>query len=168
MWVSPAWAKADLLRSLSGLGQDVIPDRGGDPCTGVRSAIFDQPGSDTYAEIEYHTPQSLLEILWAYWDKIKLPLARPYNLDAFFSINLPEEAPPSEHAAEHQELLNELRKYQRIRPLINHLGTTQTVRREDIARPRNAARERNQRPPGVYVPACQRSDHLHAISHMTT
>lgn len=125
--------KSRLLRSLSGLTQDVIPDRGGDPCTGVRSAIFDQPSSDTYAEIEYHTPQSLLEILWAYWDKIKLPLARPYNLDAFFSITLPEEAPPSEHAAEHQELLNELRKYQRIRPLINHLGTTQTVRREDIA-----------------------------------
>ncbi len=125
--------KSRLLRSLSGLGPDVIPDRGGDPCTGVRSTMYDQPQGDTYAEIVYHTPQSLLEILWAYWDKIELPLAKPYSLDAFFGLVLPEEAPRSEHTAEHQELLNELRKYQRIRPLQSRLGTTQTVRRDEIA-----------------------------------
>ena len=125
--------KSRLLRSLSGLGPDVIPDRGGDPCTGVRSTIYDQPSNETYAEIVYHTPQSLLEILWAYWDKIELPVAKPYSLDSFFNLTLPEEAPRSEHTAEHQELLNELRKYQRIRPLQNRLGTTQTVRQQDIA-----------------------------------
>lgn len=126
--------KSRLLRSLSGLGPDVIPDRGGDPCTGVRSTIFDQVSGETYAEIVYHSSQSLLEILWAYWDKIRLPLAKPYSLDSFFSMTLPEEAPRSEHTAEHQELLNELRKYQRVRPLQNRLGTTQTVRREEIAK----------------------------------
>ena len=125
--------KSRLLRSLSGLGPDVIPDRGGDPCTGVRSTMYDQPQGDTYAEIVYHTSQSLLEILWAYWDKIELPLAKPHSLESFFNLTLPEEAPRSEHTAEHQELLNELRKYQRIRPLQSRLGTTQTVRRDEIA-----------------------------------
>ena len=125
--------KSRLLRSLSGLGPDVVPDRGGDPCTGVRSSIFDQAKGDTYAEIIYHTPASLLEILWAYWDKIKLPLLKPMTLDAFFNLNLPEEVPQSEHASEYQELLNELRKYQKVRSLQSRLGTTQTARRDEIA-----------------------------------
>ncbi|MDJ0903167.1 MAG: hypothetical protein QNJ55_30655 [Xenococcus sp. MO_188.B8] len=69
--------KSRLLRSLTGLSEDVIPDGNKGHCTGVASTIYpNHDGNETYALIWFHTPESfLMEIIAPYYKKLQLGAA---------------------------------------------------------------------------------------------
>lgn len=65
--------KSTLLKSLTGLQDDVIPALPGKACTAARSTIAHQQGAVTSAEILFHSEASFLqEVILPYYHKLKL------------------------------------------------------------------------------------------------
>jgi ElaB/YqjD/DUF883 family membrane-anchored ribosome-binding protein len=65
--------KSRLLRSLTGLSPDEIPDGEKGHCTGVRSTIYQNPNSETYGMVWFHTEQTFLdEAIGPYYEKLDL------------------------------------------------------------------------------------------------
>lgn len=134
--------KSLLLRRLSGLGANVIPDREGDPCTGVRSVIEHHEGAETAGTVHYHTEESLLKIIGYYWDTLDLAShglgERPSGVADFLRASLPapealfREARPQNKTLRESHL-DELRKYQtHLPPLLPRLGKVEQIREDQI------------------------------------
>lgn len=136
--------KSLLLRRLAGLDSDVIPDRAGDPCTGVRSVVEHHEGAETNGMVHYHSEESLLTIIGYYWDELALQNfgvgEKPRTVAEFLRARLPspqalfsEVKPQNKMLRERQ--LAELMKYQkRIPPLVARLGQVQSIQKGQISR----------------------------------
>jgi hypothetical protein len=101
--------KSTFLQSITGLGNEIIPARGGaDACTAVMSIVHHRPDQATEAKITFHSTSSLFdEVILPYYQKLKLePEPRNWNDFIYGSFAYPE---PSE--AENVALLNNLKKY---------------------------------------------------------
>lgn len=126
--------KSLLLRKLSGLGADVIPERPGDPCTGVRSTVVHDSDGPTRGEVNYHTHESLLEIIRKYWEVLAFPDPPP-SLTTFLNERLPDLPPRIGREAMDQRLYEELRKYHtHLRPLLPKLGSVEEIEEGEIVR----------------------------------
>ena len=99
--------KSTLLQSITGLGNDIIPARGGgEPCTAVKSVVHHRPGQETQAKITFHSVSSLFkEVILPYFEKLSL---RPVPKDFESFIRTPfEHSEPSD--ATKIALLNRLK-----------------------------------------------------------
>ena len=76
--------KSRLLRSLTGLSENEIPDGKGGHCTGVTSTIKpNHDGDEIYGEIWFHTSESFLEeVIAPYYQELGLGKV-PYSLEEF-------------------------------------------------------------------------------------
>lgn len=136
--------KSLLLRHLAGLDSDVIPDRGGDPCTGVRSVVQHHEGVETTGTVYYHSEESLLTIIGYYWDELALQDfgagEKPKTVAEFLRARLPSpqalfrDVKPQNKTVRESHL-DELLKYQqRIPPLVSRLGQVQAIQKGQISR----------------------------------
>ncbi len=101
--------KSTFLQSITGLGNEIIPARGGaDACTAVMSVVHHRPGQATEAKITFHSPSSLFEeVILPYYQKLELrPVPRDWNDFIYGSFEYPE---PSD--AVNVALLKNLKKY---------------------------------------------------------
>lgn len=81
--------KSRLLQSLTGLTTAEIPDGDGQHCTGVRSTIYHNPSTETYAEVLFHSERSFLnEVIAPYYEKLQLG-AKATSLEEFSHKSLP-------------------------------------------------------------------------------
>lgn len=62
--------KSLVLQRISGLEGDVIPSSDGSHCTGTRSIISNDPGSEPMAEIDFYTEREYADIINAYLEAI--------------------------------------------------------------------------------------------------
>ncbi|WP_088893791.1 hypothetical protein [Leptolyngbya ohadii] len=100
--------KSRLLQSLTGLSTVEIPDGELLQCTGVRSTIYHDPDTTTYAEVVFHSEQSFLEeIIAPYYKQLGLGI-EPKSLQAFAS-NPPQA--PSQKSSESNAKYEHLCKY---------------------------------------------------------
>lgn len=99
--------KSTLLQSITGLGNDIIPARGGgEPCTAVKSVVHHRPGQETQAKITFHSVSSLFkEVILPYFEKLSL---RPVPRDFENFIRTPFEHPEPNDATK-IALLNRLK-----------------------------------------------------------
>ena len=117
--------KSFLLRTLSGLPPQVIPDRGDEhdqlaPLTGTRSTIINEARTDIRGRISFYSEPSLLAVLNAYraellkvmGQAVNVPLVEPYSsLEDFRRRALPPEAFQAAQPARFEALLRQLKKY---------------------------------------------------------
>ena len=81
--------KSLLLRTLTGLPEEVIPSGNINNCTGVQSIIHHSPNVRTYGEVEFYSESSFLqEVIYPYYDELNLG-DRPTTFDAFANSALP-------------------------------------------------------------------------------
>lgn len=119
--------KSRLLRSLTGLSEDVIPDGDKGHCTGVASTIYPDPNrNETYARIWFHTPESFLsEVITPYYEQLKLGVA-PSTISDFKKQlpSLPTELAQNSNTL-YREMYSYLEKYhQHLDQYEEWLGTT--------------------------------------------
>ena len=84
--------KSRLLRSLSGLESDVIPDGNLSYCTGVRSTVYHKPYLEPYGgEVRFYTEREFLEeVIAPYYSSDELNLgATPLTISKFVTEPLP-------------------------------------------------------------------------------
>jgi hypothetical protein len=80
--------KSRLLRSVTGLSRDEIPDGNEGYCTGVRSTIINEPSEEPYAEIYFYSSDEFTdEVIGAYYQKLALG-SNPKSIDDF-KMNIP-------------------------------------------------------------------------------
>jgi len=123
--------KSFLLRTLSGLPHEVIPDRDGkhsqhDPLTGARSTILHESGAEIRGHVTFHAEPELLAMLNEYRVELlkslgqdsgppAIPLATPFiGLDDFLRRPLPSEVQDSVEPGRAGALLKQLRKYRHL------------------------------------------------------
>lgn len=71
--------KSELLKAISGLGNQVIPAFDSTDCTGAPSIIYNEPGSQLRAQLRFKTRREMLEMAQRYLDKlIPNPGEQPY------------------------------------------------------------------------------------------
>lgn len=104
--------KSQLLQSITGLTDAEIPTSSGGVCTRILSKVFHEP-SGTRNEVQFHSPDSLLEIIHQYYDHLGLPAdSKPKSIDDFISIE-PENFPKL--SGEYREDPNNSFLYGRLR-----------------------------------------------------
>ena len=101
--------KSRLMRTLTGLGDELIPTGELGPCTRVRSTIQNCKGV-VAAIVTMHTRATLFsEVLLPHFDKL-LFLPRPTSLENFLAMRLPQA--PDGATGREREMLDRLRLYQ--------------------------------------------------------
>jgi hypothetical protein len=116
--------KSFLLRTISGLPKEVIPDRGDEhdqlaPLTGARSTIIHERSPDIRGRVTFYTEANLLAVLNAYRAELLKAMgqaaptaAEPYaSLEDFRMRALPPEAFQAAQPARYEALLRQLKKY---------------------------------------------------------
>lgn len=117
--------KSFLLRTLSGLPKEVIPDRGNEhdqlaPLTGARSTIIHEARPEIRGRVSFYTEESLLTVLNAYRAELLKAMgqspppavAAAYaSLEEFRQRALPPEAFQALQPARYEALLRQLKKY---------------------------------------------------------
>ena len=111
--------KSRLLQSITGLSGAEIPDGDGQHCTGVRSTIRHQPGTETYAWIHFYSEGEFLrEIIGPYFEELGLGVApdsvQDFALRPLPALPEPEDASSSalekyRHLAEYRSKVDEYR-----------------------------------------------------------
>ena len=100
--------KSRLMRTLTGLGDDLIPTGELGPCTRVRSTIQNREGV-VASTVTMHTRATLFsEVLLPHFDKL-LFLPRPSSLESFVAMELPHA--PDGATGREREMLDRLRLY---------------------------------------------------------
>jgi len=127
----PGQGKSLLLRNISGLGRDIIPEGKGEFVTGCRSMIMHRKDSTPCAEIDTYDEKSFLEeVIAPYFKELKLDDA-PASLDDFAAFDLSKSKP---RGATGKSMLVYLRSYQEnldgYRELLT--GKTVSVPKKDI------------------------------------
>jgi hypothetical protein len=118
--------KSRLLQSLTGLTGREIPDGSGMYCTGVRSAVYHEPGGSTRGEVWFHTEQTFLqEVLRPYYDELHLG-APPATLAEFGRKRVPPLPEDRDRGARAEAMHEYLVKYHRrlpdYRPLLHAIS----------------------------------------------
>lgn len=92
--------KSRFLQSLTGLSSREIPDGNGPFCTGVPSTILHVPGTDTYADVFFHSEASFLDdVVGPYYARLGLGPA-PTTLAEFKARSLPPLSPDASPQAQ--------------------------------------------------------------------
>ncbi|MBW4635926.1 MAG: hypothetical protein KME30_29810 [Iphinoe sp. HA4291-MV1] len=109
--------KSRLLQSLTGLTSAEVPDGEKHYCTGVLSIIHNHQNGETYAEVLFHSEQSLLdEVISPYYEKLHLG-EKPKTINEFAAKPLPV-LPISDHPKSFQKEA----MYERLQQYHIHLG----------------------------------------------
>jgi hypothetical protein len=117
--------KSFLLRTLSGLPPEIIPNRGNEhdqlaPLTGARSTIINELRSDIRGRVSFYSKSSLLAVLNAYHVELikmmgqvpDITITAPYSsLEDFRQRELPPEGFAAMQPARYEALLRQLKKY---------------------------------------------------------
>ena len=104
--------KSRFLQTLTGLSSREIPDGAGQFCTGVPSTILHVPGTDTYADVFFHSEASFLgDVVGPYYARFGSGAA-PATLSEFKTRTLPSLPPDSSPKA--QSELAHLEKYRQV------------------------------------------------------
>jgi hypothetical protein len=104
--------KSRFLQSLTGLTAREIPDGSGQFCTGVPSMILHMPGSDTYADVFFHSEASFLgDVVGPYYARLGLGPV-PAALAEFRTRSLPPLPPDATPKA--QSEYRHLQTYHRV------------------------------------------------------
>jgi hypothetical protein len=104
--------KSRFLQSLTGLSSREIPDGSGQFCTGVPSTILHVPGTETYADVFFHSEASFLgDVVGPYYARLGLGPA-PGTLAEFKTRPFPALPPGASPKA--QSEIGHLRKYHQL------------------------------------------------------
>ena len=143
--------KSKFLQSLTGLSTREIPDGSGQFCTGVPSTILHVPGTDTYADVFFHSEASFLgDVVGPYYARLGLGPA-PATLAEFKARSLPSlPADSSPKAAERTGPSGQIPSgIRRVRKADrSHLATPDNRWRDTVLR-RPGRRERHPAVPGL-------------------